>query len=250
MTPVSTRSLKSPSASSVPPTQLSQSKPKPPTTASIPTASVTSASTATLPPKPSQSNFAEAKATRDSSRPSHVGPSAGVGGGIFRPNGQNTTFSPRTQTSASASVSDTIREAQPPTNSATRFPLNIAIGNGSPMTMFNFNKKWEANPVAEDRWKLITSIPPTNIPSMCKSSLEPSLFISIVDLLRAVAESNSEQDKDTREVIKAYLNAFGGVPRLNTVLLFLSEKEKSRVRELWKLLGVENLSGNWNVLVR
>jgi len=67
-------------------------------------------------------------------------------------------------------------------------------------------------------------------------------------LLREVVESNSEQDK--REVVKAYLKAFEGVSRFNTVLLFLSEKEKSRVRELWKLLGMENLSGMWNVLVR
>ena len=57
-------------------------------------------------------------------------------------------------------------------------------------------------------------------------------------------------DQATANSIRAYLMEFENVPRFGTVLLFLSEKEKARIVEIWKLLGVETLSGVWSSLAR
>ena len=93
------------------------------------------------------------------------------------------------------------------------------------------------------------SIPPTSIPSMCKASLDPALLISVIDVFIDVVKANAD-DQATADAIRAYLVGFENVPRFGTVLLFLSEKEKARIVEIWKLLGVETLSGVWSSLAR
>ena len=125
-------------------------------------------SSAKLPPlsaaasKPPVSSFAEAKQARESTKQSLVG------GGVFRANGRNTIFSPNDKTSATPPVfvppppqtpdkeiqtSESSRTGGPSTS-----PFNISQANGTTqsMTMFNFNKAWEANRSVEQRWKLIT----------------------------------------------------------------------------------------------
>ncbi len=112
-------------------------------------------------PKPPAS-FAEAKEARGSARTSRVG------GGIFRANGRNTVFPANDRTPATSPVSvpppQTInKELQPPegptrTGTAT-YPVNIPKNSGampSTMSMFVFNKTWEANQSVEERWELIT----------------------------------------------------------------------------------------------
>ncbi len=91
------------------------------------------------------------------------------------------------------------------------------------------------------------SIPPENIPSMCKSSLEPVLLISIIDVFIEVLKANVG-DHATVDAVKAYLTGFENAPRFSTILLFLSEKEKVRVRDVWKCLGTETLGGAWSSL--
>lgn len=93
------------------------------------------------------------------------------------------------------------------------------------------------------------SIPPENIPSMCKSSLEPVLFISVIDVFIEVLKANAG-DQATVDAVKAYLTGFENVPRFSTILLFLSKKGKVRVREVWKLLGAETLGGAWSSLAK
>jgi len=95
----------------------------------------------------------------------------------------------------------------------------------------------------------VQSIPPENIPSMCKASLEPVLLISVIDVFIEVLKANAG-DQATVVAVKAYLTGFENVPRFSTILLFLSEKEKVRVREVWKLLGSETLGGTWSLLSR
>ena len=221
------------------------------------------------PSKPPVSSFAEAKQAREGARPSLVG------GGVFRANGRNTIFPSNDKTSATPPVSvppppqTPNKEIRTPESSRTgsvMYPVNI-LGALSSMTMFNFNKAWEADRSVEQRWKLITvrrfftmvtspcsvqlaqSIPPASIPSMCKSSLDPALLISIIDVFIDVMKANGS-DQATANVIRAYLMEFENVPRFGTVLLFLSEKEKARIVEIWKLLGVETLSGVWSSLAR
>lgn len=84
---------------------------------------------------------------------------------------------------------------------------------------------------------------------MCKSSLEPALFVSIIDVFVDVVKANAG-DPVIADTVKAYLMGFERVPRFSTVLLFLSEKEKARVRDAWRLLGAETLSGAWGPVAR
>lgn len=97
--------------------------------------------------------------------------------------------------------------------------------------------------------RLAQSIPPASIPSMCKSSLDPALLISIIDVFIDVVKANAV-DQATADIIRDYLMGFENVPRFGTVLLFLSEKEKARIREIWMLLGAQTLGGVWSSLAR
>ncbi|PFH53281.1 hypothetical protein AMATHDRAFT_45559 [Amanita thiersii Skay4041] len=187
-------------------------------------------------------SFQEAKRARDGTK------TARVGGGIFRSSGDNTVF-PMRESAASPLYS---KIESPSTNAGFKsrdlaYPVNVSITNGStrsPITMFSFTKAWESNRSTEERWKLITSISPTNIPSMCGSSLEPAQFISIMDVFLQVLEGNGK-DEMTKTVIREYLRSFGSVPRFTTLLLFLSEKEKGLVQQLWNALEVVTLQGAW-----
>ncbi|KAF8630009.1 hypothetical protein AX15_003158 [Amanita polypyramis BW_CC] len=244
MTPVYTRSLKTPSSTPPGPGPVPSSLPTP---QPQPPAAATATATTAL-PKPSPATFAEAKQARESARQSRVG------GGIFRANGRNTIFSHKEPTLTESDVpeSQTSRAAQ---TAEGRGPVVYPVGDAAAnrtavqMSMFNFSKRWEANQSVGERWKLIISTPPASIPSMCKSSLEPALFISIVDVFVEVVKANAG-DLATVDIVKAYLMEFEGVPRFSTVLLFLNGKEKARVCELWSLLGVETPSGScWNSLL-
>jgi RNA polymerase II-associated protein 3 len=82
---------------------------------------------------------------------------------------------------------------------------------------------------------------------MCKSSLDPALLMSIIDVFIEGVKANAG-DRVTADAVRAYLTGFETVPRFGTVLLFLSEQEKARVREIWKLLGVQTLGGAWSSL--
>lgn len=84
---------------------------------------------------------------------------------------------------------------------------------------------------------------------MCKASLDPALLISIIELFIDVVKANAD-DQATADAIRTYLVGFENVPRFGTVLLFLSETEKARIREIWKLLGVQTLAGVWSSLAR
>lgn len=106
------------------------------------------------PSKPPVSSFAEAKQTREGAKQSLVG------GGVFRANGCNTMFPQNDKTSATPPV---LVPPPPPTpkkeirasTGPTMYPVNIDRALSS-MTMFNFNKAWEADQSVEQRWTLIT----------------------------------------------------------------------------------------------
>jgi hypothetical protein len=76
------------------------------------------------------------------------------------------------------------------------------------------------------------TIPPTSIPRLFKTSLEPDLLVDVLQVFR-------EQIHDGRKpIVREYLENFARVPRFGTVVLFLSRKEKDIAKEVWGRLGV------------
>lgn len=90
-------------------------------------------------------------------------------------------------------------------------------------------------------------IPPSSFPAMFQASLEPSVLVSMMDTFLATL-CRSQGDHDTVCAVKAFMDAFTKVPRLGTVLLFLSEREKEIVREVWEKLGMRNVDGVWTAV--
>ncbi|KAJ7086604.1 hypothetical protein C8R43DRAFT_311567 [Mycena crocata] len=225
-----------------------------------------SASTSPVPPqpapeaKPKPTSFKDAKSARDSSKPNRVG------GGIFRASGESTIFAPRegkaaptkakqddalaskTQAPAPAAKQPekpivpsppTKQEAQPPApvpTAASTPPLPAQTK--SPMTLFDFTRAWESTPDSSARFTFLSKIPPAALPALFQTSLEPALFVEVVDVL---ASNIPAADVNT---ITAYLRAFAGVPRFGTVVRFLSRAEKARVRGVWGALGVGDGEGS------
>lgn len=60
-------------------------------------------------------------------------------------------------------------------------------------------------------------------------SLEPTLLSSIMETYAQKAETD---DRVTMEAIAQSMNAFTQVPRFDTLLMFLSKKEKDIVRQV------------------
>ncbi|GLB45501.1 putative rna polymerase ii-associated protein 3 [Lyophyllum shimeji] len=220
MKPVSTRSLKTVEAHTAQPT---------PSTARAPS------------PKPEQPRtFKDAKQARESAKPSRVG------GGIFRANGESTVFPPRGDPSAPSPKVEQVMPATPPPPSATApSPMNVdqePVGavvepvppEQAPTTLFEFASAWRAASSTSERWGLMLSVPPPRIPALFKTSLEPQLLISILQVFREVLRRSPNAAVTVRE----YLDAFARVERFGTIVLFLSREEKAVARDVWEALGV------------
>lgn len=67
-----------------------------------------------------------------------------------------------------------------------------------------------------------------------------SVLEALLDVLSVAADVST-----IKERMLAYLDGFSKVPRFETVLLFLSQKEKQRAKRLLELLGVEQPSTVW-----
>ncbi|KAF4571362.1 anaphase promoting complex subunit cdc16 [Pleurotus pulmonarius] len=149
--PVSTRPLNPSDPSSSTPSQSSTTR-----TAEPPRSEAKKSEVATpsLPP-PKPASFKEAKQARDSIKPSRMG------GGIFRPTGKHTVF-----THVGPSVDDTPK----PT-----------------MSLFDFARAMHSLSTASDKWKLLLdNIPPSTLPQLFKTSLEPPLLVSVFEMFRRV----------------------------------------------------------------
>ncbi|KAF7302608.1 hypothetical protein HMN09_00895300 [Mycena chlorophos] len=190
-------------------------------------------------PTPPPASFKEAKTARDTSKPSLVG------GGIFRASGENTIFASKPSGSGSGSK---VAENAAPASATTKTPASVPTMPNSepppkapetllqaqyegktPTTLFEFTRAWEVTQDVGVRRSLLSHIPPTSFPTLFQTSLEPALFVEIVDAL-----SSSAAGLDS----KAYLTAFAAVPRFGTVVRFLTAQERKRVREAWASVGV------------
>ncbi|KAF9561099.1 hypothetical protein CPC08DRAFT_707668 [Agrocybe pediades] len=123
-----------------------------------------------------------------------------------------------------------------------------------PQTLFEFSRMWdnalvggqkkkEEGEVVCERWGLVCSIPPPQIPAIFKTNLEPSLLVSILDIFLEVLKPLPEHETTVRAQVLSYLHALSAVPRFGTLLLFLSKPEKVLAREVWALLGVSGPEG-------
>ncbi|KAJ7610977.1 hypothetical protein FB45DRAFT_942195 [Roridomyces roridus] len=180
--------------------------------------------------KEKPASFKDAKSARE-------GKAVGkVGGGIFRASGESVLFKPREGRADSAPP-----PPQPVKKEDTPAPIVVSAPVPepeftpvkSPMSLVDFSRSWERAEGSEARYKLLCQIPPGALPALFQNSLEPALFVDIVDVLSSF---------DEKERAAAYLYAFARVPRFGTVLRFLSGAERERVKAAWSLLGVTGAS--------
>ncbi|KAG2115457.1 hypothetical protein DEU56DRAFT_841106 [Suillus clintonianus] len=175
----------------------------------------------TMSPLPKQTtstrteSFKDAKQLRDAAKASRVG------GGIFRPSGNHTLFARDDEMSGAA----TAIISPPPTVDDT-VPK-------APMTLFNFTKMWESHMKDEDRWNIISGIPPMSLPKMFQASLEPILLSSILQHFERVIDQQIAAPGDVRQ----YLVSLSKVQRFGTIMLFMNKDEKMLLKELWETCG-------------
>ncbi len=85
---------------------------------------------------------------------------------------------------------------------------------------------------------LLKSVPPAQLPALFKTSLEPSLLASILETFLNTSNENSD-------IVVGYLEALSKVPRLSTIILFLSEGERTVLRRLVEKVGVDKVNVIW-----
>ncbi|KAG2144170.1 uncharacterized protein EDB93DRAFT_1154165 [Suillus bovinus] len=164
-------------------------------------------------------SFKDAKQLRDTAKPSRVG------GGIFRPSGNHTLLA----------RDDKMSGAIPVTNSLAAM---INTVQQAPMTLFDFTKMWESHMIDEDRWNILSGIPPLSLPKMFQASLEPVLLSSILHHFERVIDLQIAAPSDVRE----YLVSLSKVQRFGTIMLFMNKEEKMLLKKLWETCGkLDNL---------
>ncbi|KAG9035787.1 hypothetical protein FRB95_010555 [Tulasnella sp. JGI-2019a] len=235
MSPVSSRSIKS----TITPT--SDSKPiLSPTNENV-------ASTTPMPGSKSQDPWA----------PRDV-PGRKIGGGIIRKGTTKASGQPAISTAAKANpvVAEEGKShvASPPVDpSITTGLLPAVASSGSTTsarpvpphpsssisgvipTLFDFTRNWNATVSHDRKWELLkSSVPPSELPSLFLTSLEPVLLNSILTTFLALISTDVLPIKD--EVLE-YLKAFPRVPRFEFVVMFLSPKEQKAVKDIWALYG-------------
>ncbi|KAI0699139.1 hypothetical protein BC835DRAFT_1461661 [Cytidiella melzeri] len=189
--------------------------------------------------------FKEAKQAREAqqTRP---------GGGIFRRDGQHTLFDTRSTTSSapplkhddspSTNAEATSPLLTPPPNTASAKPPPAPfVTNGFPMTLVNFNRNWDLLRTPEARWDFFQQLPPTSLPSLFKTSLEPSNLVSMLKTFQHVLQSPSAS-LDTKMCIQEYLVNLARVSRFGTLMLFMSADERRLVKDVWDALRNDEAS--------
>ncbi|KAH8077044.1 hypothetical protein BXZ70DRAFT_1013068 [Cristinia sonorae] len=166
------------------------------------------------------------------------------GGGIFRKDGSHKI----------------VGDQQPsnPANSNDQAHLKVDILPGDfselsmkatqtvPTSLYAFDRNWSALKTPASRWQYLKQIAPESLPSLFKTSLDPSMLGSIITTFHAAARSGVEPS-----VIKAYMTNLPRVSRWATVVLLLSNAEIQMVKEIWDVLpvdpGDEGLRDSWGL---
>ncbi|KAG8847971.1 RNA polymerase II-associated protein 3 [Serendipita sp. 411] len=157
-----------------------------------------------------------------------------VGGGILKKDGSNmaTIFEPRAIVHASESTNSDV---------ASQPILSVAEQPSKPPTnSFEFQRKWNSTDDLYKKWLVLQSLSPETLPNFFKSSLEPPLLGSILEVILHVVTGGSVASTE----VASYLKGLGRIPRFDTLILFLSPKEKSSTANLLQLVG-ENVG--WRI---
>ncbi|KAF8817206.1 hypothetical protein BYT27DRAFT_7153875 [Phlegmacium glaucopus] len=191
-------------------------------------------------------SFKDAKHARESAKPSRVG------GGIFRASGSNTIFAPRENgnpTSADPPKSDSSTSSLSTGLSAEDdYKTAYTPAPKAPNTLFDFVKSWGSLRSVEEKWQLINSISPNHFPALCKTSLEPSMLVSIIENFLSILDVK-DGDAQVKTVIREYMENFARIPRFNTLVLFLSKSEKVLAKNVLTAVGVDQPTGMWGGVV-
>ncbi|KIY43577.1 hypothetical protein FISHEDRAFT_53303 [Fistulina hepatica ATCC 64428] len=165
-----------------------------------------------------------------------------VAGGIFRPDGKHSVVSSTGETHypvASASSTSTTSTPQNESSQAVSLLPNKSIA--PPKTLHDFTRQWSAaSSDASGQWSILRSVEPAQLPDLFKTSLEPTLLVDIARVL--------VQQRDAPSDVRRYLEGVSRVPRISTILLFLSSTEKTAVKDALALAGVP-LEGVWKVII-
>ncbi|EIW81235.1 TPR-like protein, partial [Coniophora puteana RWD-64-598 SS2] len=113
-----------------------------------------------------------------------------------------------------------------------------------PMTLLQFTRSWENNKEDRQRWETLKTVPPSAIPQLFKTSLEPAFLVSILQMFLSVAGSASEEELME---IREYMIALSRAQRFSTVMLLLNKEEKQLVKKVWDSLGNVKDKGHWSV---
>ncbi|KAF9523899.1 hypothetical protein CPB83DRAFT_774755, partial [Crepidotus variabilis] len=117
----------------------------------------------------------------------------------------------------------------------------------TPATLFDFQKTWDTISSPNHRWIFLNTVPPGDLPTLCQTSLEPSLLASILSTFLENLRARPE-GVNMKERMLEYLESFGKVQRFSTIVLFLSAKEKEVAREVWEQLG-SSMDRPWGLTI-
>ncbi|KAG2065025.1 TPR-like protein [Suillus decipiens] len=182
----------------------------------------------TTPPLSRQTTSARTESYKDAKQLRDIAKPSCVGGGIFQPSGNHTLFARNVGISSAASV----------TNSRSVM-IDRTIPQ-APMTLFNFTKMWESHMEDEDRWNILSGIPPSSLPNMFQASLEPVLLSSILQHFERFIDLHIAAPHDVRK----YLVSLSRVQRFGTIMLFMNKDEKILLQGLWERCGISGKLDN------
>lgn len=90
-------------------------------------------------------------------------------------------------------------------------------------------------------------MPPAGLPALCKTSLEPELLASLLEVFREALGAHPVEGEDTRvrAAVRAYMDALARIPRFGTVVMLLSAREKVSARAVLDGLNMGRPGGVW-----
>ncbi|KZV68816.1 hypothetical protein PENSPDRAFT_686951 [Peniophora sp. CONT] len=173
-----------------------------------------------------------------------------AGGGIFRSSGDHTVV-PEKEVAATTSSTATPSKAPAASSSAKCEPLPAPAPPGGdaklPWTLFAFVRNWDALNTPEDRWALLSKVPPSALSNLYQTSLEPSHIVSVLRVFQVLLTTPAHEDQreDIKTWIKDYLNGYTRVQRFGTITLFMSTEERKLVKDVLVKAGVAEGGDLW-----
>ncbi|KZT19993.1 TPR-like protein, partial [Neolentinus lepideus HHB14362 ss-1] len=116
-------------------------------------------------------------------------------------------------------------------------------GTKVPLTLFAFTREWESAETNEERWYILTQIPPISLSSLFQTSLEPTLLVSMLTTFLHIIRVPGIPG-NVKEDVRQYMLSLARVPRFSIVLMLMSRSEKVVAKQVWEDVG----GGTWEGL--